>query len=212
MRSSVLMGAALTRRGAVHARNGRRNTYSPLRYGRAGGATWAERTPLRTPPRMLDQRGVAVLLHLFQELGFVHSCQLERATRGFGNHMQHAQPVASEMPVDRHHVHRELTSSVFDGQAAVDRCHDLFPQCQIVSCRSNNLYSPLMLAQLSEFRYERTAKASLHFPNCSPSSLPPVGQHGKAILTTALNPQNPVAHEGGPSWMRAFGALASAEC
>ncbi|MGY2896510.1 hypothetical protein ACVWZX_004556 [Deinococcus sp. UYEF24] len=72
-------------------------------------------------------RACHMLGRLFQELRFVHSCQLEWATRGLGNPIQLARPMAFEMPVDRHHVHRELMSGVLHGHAAFDRRHNPFP-------------------------------------------------------------------------------------
>ena len=76
---------------------------------------------------MLDQRGVAVLLQLFQELSFVHCCQLEGATRGLGNHMQLAQPMTVKVSVDGHHIHRELTSRISDRHSVFDSGNNAFP-------------------------------------------------------------------------------------
>ena len=97
---------------------------------------------------MLEKRRVAVRPELLEELGFVHRGQAERSTARFAHDVQVALPMTFEVPVDRHHIYREQLGGIFDRHPAFDRRHDPFPQHQVVSRCSNNLYLLIMLNAL----------------------------------------------------------------
>lgn len=80
---------------------------------------------------------------LLEELGFVESSYPERATRRLADHIQHTKPMMFHMRVDSHQRNGKLLSGVLHRLTAQYSSYDPFPQCHIISSRTDNLHSLL---------------------------------------------------------------------